>query len=121
MHNSMRLPVTRHEDERRILTEYISDIPFKRAKVIESKDKVTVGNHYHKNNDSVFYVLKGKCNYHLKSAHSTTAKESRGWLFEGDCLFVSRGIIHTFNLLPETIMLETATEPYDKKDEISIS
>lgn len=121
MHNSMRLPVTRHEDDRRVLTEYISNIPFKRAKVIESKGKVTLGKHYHKNNDSVFFVLKGKTSYHLKSAHSSTAKESRGWLFEGECLFVPRGIIHTFNLLPSTIMLESATEPYDKEDEISVS
>lgn len=117
----MRLPTIRHEDDRRILTEYISNIPFKRAKVIESKGKVTVGNHYHKNNDSVFYMLRGKCSYTLKSAHSTVARISRGWLFEGDCLFVPRGIIHTFNLLPETIMLEAATEPYDKEDEIQVS
>ena len=52
----MRLHPIRHEDDRRILTEYISDIPFKRAKVIETKGKVTLGKHYHNNNDSVFYM-----------------------------------------------------------------
>lgn len=117
----MRLPVTRHEDDRRVLTEYISDIPFRRAKVIESKGKVVVGNHWHKNNDSVFYVLKGKANYSLKSAHSSTARESRGWLFDNECLFVPRGMIHTFTLYPNTTMLETATEKYDPQDEISVS
>lgn len=114
----MRLPTTRHEDERRVLTEYISDIPFRRAKVIEAKGKCTVGNHWHRDNDSVFYVLRGKANYELKPALSSQARTSRGWLFEGDCLFVPRGMIHTFILLPETIMLEAATEKYDPKDEI---
>ncbi len=117
----MRLPVKRHEDERRILTEYVSDIPFKRAKVIEVKSKTILGNHWHQNNDSVFYILKGKGNYTLKSAQSSTLRTQRGWLFEGECLFVPRGMIHTFELLAGTIMLETATEPYDEKDEIQVA
>ena len=116
----MKLPVTKHEDDRRTLTEYISNIPFKRAKIIESKGAVTVGNHYHNNNDSVFYILKGKCAYTLKEANSNSPS-IRDWMFEGDCLFVPRGMIHKFELLPNTIMLETASEPYEESDEIPAS
>lgn len=117
----MKLQPTRHEDDRRILTEYISGIPFKRAKVIETKKKCILGKHYHNESDSVFYVLKGKCNYILKSAHSSTARVKRDWLFEGECLFVARGIAHTFELYPDTILLETASEIYDPKDEIQVT
>ncbi len=111
----MRLPVIKHDDERRTLTEYISDIPFKRAKIIESKGAVTVGNHYHNHNDSVFYLFKGKAKYLLKF---TDGGLDDDWLFEGDCLFVPRYVIHKFELTPNTIMLETASEPYDPQDEI---
>lgn len=113
----MNLPTTRHEDERRVLTEYIKDIPFRRAKVLETKKKCVLGNHYHLNSDSVFYVLKGKCSYTLKSRHPRKGM-TRGWLFEGECIFVSRGVIHTFTVWPDTIILEAASEPFDKNDEI---
>ena len=116
----MKLQPIIHEDERRVLTEYVSDIPFRRAKVLQTKGNVTLGKHYHENNDSVFYMLKGKGNYTLKSAHDSKAKVSRGWMFEGDCLFVPRGVIHTFEILSDSIMLECATLPYDAKDEIQV-
>lgn len=116
----MKLHPIRHEDHRRVLTEYISDIPFKRAKVIQSKGRVTVGNHYHENNDSVFYLLKGKALMVLKDTAIRGKLLKREWMFEGDCQFVPRGVIHTFTLLEGTIMLETASEPYDAKDEIQV-
>jgi len=116
----MRLHPIRHEDDRRILTEYISDIAFRRAKVIETKGKVTLGKHYHNNSDSVFYILRGKGVYILKRANDSRAPTSRSWLFEGDCIYVPRGLIHTFELYPGTIMLETASEPFDKNDEIQV-
>ena len=117
----MKLQPIRHEDDRRVLTEYISDIPFRRAKVLEVKKKCVLGRHYHNDNDSVFYVLKGKGVVELQSAHSRQAHIKRDWMFEGDCLFVARGIIHTFTLYPGTIMLECATLPFNEKDEIQIT
>lgn len=115
----MGLPITKHEDERRVLTEWIKDIPFKRCKVLEMKQKSVVGNHYHMNNDSIFYVLKGRGKYILQSIEPRS-KKIIGWIFEGDCIFVPREIIHTFTLLSGTIMLEACSEPYDEKDEIPI-
>lgn len=116
----MQLTPIRHEDDRRILTEYISDIPFKRAKVIEAKGKVTVGNHYHEKNDSVFYILKGKARMSLYPYYQKKheARPTVRWLFQGDCELVRMGTVHIFEMYPDTIMLETATEPYDKTDEI---
>ena len=117
----MKLQTTRHEDERRILIEYIKDIPMKRSKVLIVKQKCVLGKHYHNNNDSVFYVLKGKGICTLKSAHSVTARVTREWLFEGDCIFVPRGVIHRFELFPDTILLESASEPFDPNDEIQVT
>lgn len=114
----MNLPVIKHEDERRVLTEWLSDIPVKRCKVIEAKGKVTLGNHYHNKNDSVFFVFRGKAQWTTRSTRSRTAPVHRGWLHEGESLFVPRGMIHTFVAYPGTVMFEAATETYDPTDEI---
>ena len=115
----MNLPITKHEDDRRILTEWLSDIPVKRCKIIEVKQKCTLGNHYHLKNDNVFYMFKGKGQYTLKNVK--TGKIERGWLFENEAMFVKRGTIHTFVMYPDSIMMEAATEIYDKEDEIQVT
>jgi mannose-6-phosphate isomerase-like protein (cupin superfamily) len=107
----------RHEDERRILTEYVKDIPFKRAKVIEVKQRCQIGNHYHEKSDSVFYLLKGKAKYQFEPINPNSRREV-GWMFEGDCEFVPRNVAHTFDVWAGTILLELASEPYEAKDEI---
>lgn len=116
----MRLPITRHEDDRRILTEWNRDIPMSRCKIIESKGKAILGRHYHERNDSIFYMFKGKGNYILKSAYRTQERANRGWLFEGDAIFVPRGVVHTFQLFPGAVMMEACSESYDAKDEIVV-
>ncbi len=112
----MKLQPIRHEDERRVLTEYISGISFKRAKVLEVKVKSKLGRHYHKKNDSVFFLLKGEGIYSLQPLGGLIEEAT---FKEGDCLFVPRNVIHTFELDAGSIMLETSTETYDKEDEIS--
>lgn len=114
----MRINTNKHEDERRVMTEWISNTPFKRCKVLETKTKCFLGKHYHNNSDSMFYMLRGKGIVVLKP--SNEARFSRDWMFEGDCIFVPRGIIHTFELFPNTILLEASSEPYDKQDEIQV-
>lgn len=116
----MKLPVIKHEDERRTLTEWISDIPIKRCKIIEVKGKVILGNHYHHNSDSVFYMMRGKGVVTLRLPKKD-ARIKRDWLCEGEGMFVPRGIVHTFELLKGSIMLEAASEPYDSNDEIQFT
>lgn len=118
MKNKMKIETYKHEDERRILIEWIKDIPFRSAKIVISKNKEYLGRHYHKNKDEVFYILKGKgiC---TMVANRPNARPTRDWLFEGDCIYIPRNIIHTFVLYPDTIMLGAGTEPFDIHDEIS--
>ncbi len=117
----MILPVVTHEDKRRRLIEYISDIPFKRAKVIKVKgEKCILGKHYHNNNDSVFYMLSGKASYVLKP-NRPNAKIEQGWIFDEECIFVPRGVVHTFTVYPHSILLEAASEPFNKEDEIQVT
>ncbi len=113
----MKLTPIKHQDSRRVLTEWISDTPMKRSKVIEVKEKSILGNHYHLNSDSVFYIVKGKTTYWLKKPDKEGVME-RDWLFEGESLFVPRGVVHTFEVYPDTIMLEACSEPYNGDDEI---
>lgn len=110
----MNYPTVRHEDNRRTLIEWIKDLPIKCIKTIYVKEKIGLGNHYHLKKDEVFFLAKGKGTYMLTTANSY----KREWIFEGDCVFVPRGTIHTFLLYPDSILLEAATEPYEPSDEI---
>lgn len=112
----MNLQTIKHEDNRRTLIEWIKDTPVRSVKTIFVKDKIALGNHYHLKKDEIFYLLKGKGVYVLTNKEKKTYV--RNWIFEGDCVFVERGTIHTFTLYPDSILLEAATEPYDPIDEI---
>jgi mannose-6-phosphate isomerase-like protein (cupin superfamily) len=112
------IPVDKHDNDRRTLTEWNKDIPMKRLKIIEAKGKKSVlGKHYHEKSDSIFYIFKGKGVCTLKPLDNP--RMSRHWMFEGDCIFVPRRVVHTFELRGGTIMMEAASEPYDPSDEIA--
>ncbi len=113
----MKLKVYKHEDERRVLTEYITGIPFKRAKILEVKEKSILGKHYHRESDDVFYLFKGRGRYYLKPLKGMAVENL---MYEGDCIFVPRDVIHTFELDAGSIMLEVSSEIYNKNDEIQV-
>ena len=112
----MKIIPNRHEDDRRVLVEWNKDIPMARCKTIYAKGKCTLGKHYHLKNDSIFFIVKGRALCVLQDLKGRILK--RQWLFEGDTIFVPTEVVHTLTLLPETIMNETASLPYDSQDEI---
>ena len=116
----MKLQTYRHDDKRRTLIEWVKDTPIRSIKTILVKEKIPLGRHYHDNKDEIFYLLKGRGRMFLKSAHDSKAVLHKSWVFEGDCIYVQRGTIHVFELLPDSILLEAATEPYNEKDEIAV-
>lgn len=105
-------PVTKHEDNRRILTEWIADFPITTCKVIEMKVDGVVGNHYHNVKQDFFFLLKGSGVY--------TIGESVGDMCEGMVLTAYPKEPHSFELKAGSILLEASTTPYNKADEISI-
>lgn len=109
MQKSMKLPIVKHEDERRSLVEYISDFPIRTSKILTVKENSVLGNHYHKLKDDIFYLLKGS---------GTAVINNRATDFKkGDCLLVKKGTSHAFTLKKGSILIESSTTPYDKTDE----
>lgn len=113
---SMQPQVYKHEDSRRVLTEWIKDLPIRSVKIVEVKDsKMPLGKHYHTKKDEFFYLLKGKGVVTLSGK-----RVFRTWLFPGETVYIPRGVAHTFELEAGTIMLGASTEPFDPNDEIPI-
>lgn len=106
----MKLPTIKHEDERRTLIEWVKDTPFKSAKIVIAKNELPLGEHYHKNKDEVFYLLKGHGTMKLDGVQSE--------FNEGDCIDIKRGVTHTFLLTAGSIMLGVGSETFDPDDEI---
>lgn len=113
----MNLRTFSHEDDRRTLVEWIKDIPVKCLKTIYVKSNAPLGDHYHNNKDEIFYVAKGKGVYKIREPRKNS-KIYRQWIYEGECIKVDRGLVHTFEMQPGSILLEAATEPYNHEDEI---
>lgn len=107
MINSLR--VTKHEDDRRILVEWVKDFPFRTCKAILVKKDSTLGGHLHREKDEVFYLLRGSGQVKLDNEESP--------LHEGDIVFAGRGIKHTFKLVKDSILLEAGSKSFDPKDD----
>lgn len=103
------LKVTRHEDKRRTLIEWLNDFPIRSCKVLIAKDECDVGNHYHKLKDEVFYLLKGTGEVTLDGVTEI--------LSSGDIVYVPALAKHSFLLTKDSILLGGATKMYDKSDE----
>lgn len=103
------LPVHKHDDDRRTLTEWVKDFPLRTCKVLEVKQDSRLGDHYHKEKDEIFYLLKG---------HGfVTLGDKTDELRQGDIVFAHRGTKHTFELKKGSILLEAGTKPFDKSDD----
>lgn len=104
--------VVRHEDDRRILVEFIQDMPIRSCKVITMKQDGVIGNHYHENKYEVFYVLQGEGHIVLDSKIIE--------LRSGDRIEIPTHSEHTFFLKGGSILLEASSMPYDPEDEHAI-
>jgi mannose-6-phosphate isomerase-like protein (cupin superfamily) len=102
--------IHRHEDDRRILIEWVRDYPVKFCKAIIIKSGNEIGNHYHLKKEEIFYLLKGSGTADLDGVTQDFK--------EGDCIFIPKGQLHAFKLKKGSILLGAATEPYNPEDEI---
>ena len=108
----MNLPIHRHEDNRRMLFEWIGDYPITTCKAIIMKEDGVLGNHYHNIKRDFFFLLKGEGHYKIG--------DTVGQLKEYDCLTAPPTVPHTFSLKAGSILLEASTTPYNKEDELQI-
>jgi len=109
----MNLPVYKHEDERRVLIEWISDFHIRNCKALIVKKDCELGNHYHNKKIDTFLLLKGSGTFRIG--------DRAGELIEGSCYRALAKEPHTFYLKAGSVLLEASTTPYDKKDEIQIT
>ncbi len=107
----MKLQTHKHEDNRRTLTEWITDHPIRTCKILEVKEDCDLGNHYHNRKQDFFYLLKGKGSWRIG--------DEVGEIKEGDSLTALPKEAHTFSLKGGSVLLEASTTPYDIEDEIS--
>lgn len=96
-----------HEDERRKLAEITGD--FKALKLLSAKEDCVVGDHYHKNKDEKFILLRGAGKYQIN--------QEIGELRLGEVYVCERGTYHKFALEKGALLLGTASELYDPNDE----
>lgn len=100
-----------HEDDRRRLIEF-GQGPFAVCKAIVAKDGCTLGNHYHRNKDESFLLLSGR------ARHVIVGDDQWEWIDAPHSWDVPRGTFHVFTLEPGSVLIGTATEEFDPKDEI---
>lgn len=109
----MKLPTFKHEDKRRLLIEFVQDMPIRNCKVLYVKDNtMPLGSHYHKLKDDVFLLAKGFGTYIIDG--------KREIFNEGDCISVQAGQKHEFDLMKGSILIECSTTPYDRSDEYTV-
>ena len=93
-----------HEDERRRITQLFT-ANIKQVNVYDAKKGSVLGNHYHKETDEYFYIVRGTVMYN----------ESR--IFEtGDLFVVYPQEMHTISCLTDTKFMTFLSRPYKEDD-----
>lgn len=100
----------KHEDERRTLVEVISDEQVRSVKVLYAKAGCVVGDHHHDKKDERFYLISGSG---TATIGDKTFPMECGVLYE-----LNRGTYHKFELTEGSVLLGTASEPFNQDDEI---
>lgn len=101
----------KHSDDRRTIYDW-ADGDFKAAKALIAGENCIVGDHYHKRKDEQFFLLIG-------TATKVVIGGEELWDIEAPCKFhVQAGSYHRFELTPGSILLGTASEPFDPSDEM---
>lgn len=104
------IPNFKFEDERGKLIQLVRE-GYKQVNVIFSKKGVIRGNHYHKINQEMFYIISGK--FCLMVELGNRREE---YIFQtGDMFKIKPFVKHSFEFLEDTILVSL----YDKGVELS--
>ena len=103
-----------HEDDRRLLIEWVEDMPMRSAKALIAKSAQAVGDHYHDKKDEVFFLLTGTARrVVISGVEELDVHAPRKW-------YIPRGVHHVFELEKGSILLSAASERFDPSDELKL-
>lgn len=105
------LPITKHEDHRRIIYDFAQG-NFKSMKAVFVKEPIAIGDHHHNKKDEVFFLAVGHIT-ELVLGESVTHNVDAPYIIN-----VPAGLYHKFTCIPGTIIFGGATELFDQNDEI---
>lgn len=101
-----------HEDDRRHLIEWISDIPIRSAKYIRVKIDSIIGDHYHEKQDEIFFLAEGFAKrVVVGDMEEIDVAAPRKWI-------AKKGEHHLFELKAGSLLLAAGTTPFDASDEL---
>lgn len=103
----------KHEDNRRILTEFGNGKDWKVCKVIQTKEDCVLGKHYHREKDESFMLVRGKGEVKITKQFEDME------LFKE--YYVPAGTIHEFYLTKGSILVGLCSKEFNPNDEISSS
>lgn len=100
-----------HEDSRRVLFE-LTGGTFKAAKLLIAKSGCIVGDHYHRNKEERFLLVRGRAQAVIIGDDAERdIKAPREWI-------VPPNTYHKFWLEEGSILLGTASKEFDPDDEV---
>lgn len=100
-----------HEDSRRQIFDWANG-EFKSAKALIAKTDCAVGDHFHREKEEQFFLLKGKMKEMQVGTTLLLNVEAPHYVF------VPRNTYHRFVLEEGSILLGTASELFNPEDEI---
>ena len=101
----------KHEDNRRTIYDFAQG-NFKSLKAVFVKERIAIGDHYHKDKDEVFFLASG-------TFEELTLGSMRVYNIEAPYFVnVPRGLYHKFICAPCSIIFGGATELFNPNDEI---
>ncbi len=101
-----------HEDDRRVMIEWIADMSFRSAKAVIAKSDSVIGDHYHNKKEEAFFLLSGRARrVVIGDVEELGVTAPRKW-------FAGKGVRHIFELEKGAVLLSAATEVFDPADEL---
>lgn len=111
-----------HEDERRAIFEYNSIESNFSIQSFRIKTKIPLGNHYHKNKEEIFVILKGKgklitCPVNQEGV--VIEEKQKIDICAGSVIKIKSYTAHTFLLEPNSEMICFSSAAFDPNDLIT--
>lgn len=107
-----------HEDVRRTLYELGEGGVWKVVKYIEVKQDCILGDHYHKNKDELFLLVKG--GGILQTMDMDTKLQNASILMAPRSFLISRNTLHTISLYEGSVLMCLASELHDPSDDYKL-